>query len=219
MIRVWYVVFVIVSIPVYAQLSSSENALRNYRNGRAEESAGNTALANRYYNEAIRLCTDDIKRNAATNDSYTILTWSLQRQKKYHEVISWAERGLQLFITEYRLCEIMGEAYFYLDDYGRSLQYMQYYVNNVPQDESVATAYFFMGDIFRLQRQYLKADIAYLTALQLRPGVTLWWYRLGVAREANTNYVEALTAYEQVIRLDPNYPGAQAGINRCRRHL
>lgn len=193
--------------------------MQNYRNGRAEESAGNMAMANRYYGEAIRLCTEEIDRNAATSDSYTILAWSLQRQKKYREVIVWAEQGLKLFVYEYRLFEIMGEAYFYLDDYRQSLRYMQHYVNNSLQGESAATAYFFMGDIFRLQRQYLKADIAYLTALQLRPGVTLWWYRLGVAREANARYSDAIAAYEQVLKFDPNYPGAQEAINRCRRRL
>jgi tetratricopeptide (TPR) repeat protein len=220
MVHVCYLFVLIISlaVPIFAQNTDAAlSALQNYRTGRSQESAGNMADANRYYNEAVRICMDEINRNNGSSESYTVLTWSLQRQKKYTEVISWGERGLNYYADEYRLFEIMGEAYFYLDNYSKSLQYMQHYIGAFPQGDSVATAYFFMGDILRLQGKYNSADIAYTTALQLNPGVALWWYRLGVAREAAGDYANAVTAYERALRINPNYSEARAGAERSRQ--
>jgi tetratricopeptide (TPR) repeat protein len=169
-----------------------------------------------YYNEAVRICNDEIARNMATRDSYTVLAWALQRQRKDADVISWGERGLRLYADEYRIVEIMGEAYFYLDDYDSSLRFMQRYVNSLPQGERTSVAYFFIGEIYRLQRKFRLADIAVTTAVRLEPGVALWWYRLGTVRESAGDSGPAIAAYEQALRLNPNYPQARDGLNRLR---
>jgi tetratricopeptide (TPR) repeat protein len=173
--------------------------------------------AERYYAEAVRICMDEISQNAATMDTYAALTWTLRRQRKFAEVISWGEQALRINANDYRIIETMGEAYFYLDDYPRSLNYMQRYVNSLPNGEQTPMAYFFIGEIFRLQKKFRHADIAYTTALQLAPGMSLWWYRLGTVREASGDYVPAVQAYEQALRLSPNYPEASQGLERVRR--
>jgi tetratricopeptide (TPR) repeat protein len=169
-----------------------------------------------YYNEAVRICNDEISRNAATRDSYAVLAWTLQRQRKYADVIAWGERGLRLYADDYRIVETMGEAYFYLDDYDNSLRLMQRYVNSLPQGERASVAYFFTGEIYRLQRKYRLADIAMTTAVRLEPGVALWWYRLGTVRESAGDSAPALAAYEQALRLNPDYQQARDGLNRLR---
>ncbi|MDR1863480.1 MAG: tetratricopeptide repeat protein [Treponema sp.] len=207
------------ALPVFPQAPGSpgagpSGALQNYRTGRDLEARDRMREAEPYYNEAVRICTDEISRNMATRDSYTVLTWTLQRQRKYADVIVWGERGLRLFADEYRIVETMGEAYFYLDDYNSSLRFMQRYVNSLPQGERASVAYFFIGEIYRLQRKFRHADIAISTAVQLAPEVPLWWYRLGTVREAAGDSGPAVAAYRQALRISPAYREAQDGLNR-----
>jgi len=195
----------------------NSNGLMSYLNGRALESRNYPKEANVSYSDAVRICNDVIARNEAGRDTYTILTWALLRQKKYADVITWGERGLRLYADEYRIVETMGEAYFYQTDYDSSLKFMQRYANSSPDGERISVAYFFIGEIYRLRKQYLHADIAYTTAVRLQPGLALWWYRLGSVREAAGSFSHAAEAYEQAVKLNPNYPEASNGLARSRR--
>jgi tetratricopeptide (TPR) repeat protein len=170
-----------------------------------------------YYDAAVRICLDEITQKKATPNSYVILTWTLQRQRKYVDVVTWGERGLRINPDNYRLFEVMGEAYFYLDDYDRSLGSMQRYVASFPLGDRISVAYFFIGEIFRLRGRFRHADIAYTTAVQLEPNLPLWWYRLGLARESAGEYAAAIEAYERALKLNPNYQEARAGLERSRR--
>jgi len=198
---------------------NNADALSAYRTGRELERRNNLNEAEFFYNAAIRICNDEISKHTATADTYTALTWTLQRQRKYQGVITWGERGLKLYEDEYRIVEIMGEAYFYLDDYERSLQFMQRYTNSVPKGERTSIAYFFIGEIYRLKKQYHHADIAYSAAVQLEPGVALWWYRLGSVREAAGDISQAIGAYEQSVKLNPDNQEAGDGLARLRRQV
>ncbi|MDR2304572.1 MAG: tetratricopeptide repeat protein, partial [Treponema sp.] len=125
--------FLLVSVPGFSQTGAARpDALQNYHTGRDLESRNRVQEAEGYYDEAVRICTDEISGNTATRETYTVLTWALQRQRKYADVITWGERGLRLFADEFRIVETMGEAYFYLDDYASSIRYMQRYVNAMP---------------------------------------------------------------------------------------
>ena len=142
---------------------SRVSALQSYRMGRDLEGRNRMDEAMRYYNQAVQTCLDEISWNTATGDTYAVFTWTLQRQKQYADVITWGERALQLYPNDYRIIETMGEAYFYLNQYDRSLRFMQRYVNFLPQGDRTSVAYFFIGEIFRLQGKFLHADIAYTT--------------------------------------------------------
>ena len=212
------VILLLSAATVFSQTGAANrpDALRSYRIGRDLESRDRMAEANQYYDEAVRICRDEIARNASNMDSYTVLTWALQRQKKYAEVITWGERGLNVNV-DYRIIETMGEAYFYLNRYEDSLRSMQRYVNSVPQGERSSVAYFFIGEIFRFQKKFHRADIAYTTAVRLEPGAALWWYRLGSVREDAREWKPAMEAYQQALRLNPNYREASEGLERSRR--
>jgi tetratricopeptide (TPR) repeat protein len=192
------------------------DALRSYRIGRDLEARNRLQDARPYYDEAIRICLEEINRNAANMDSYTVLTWALQRQNRYAEVLEWGQRGLRINANDFRIIETMGEAAFYLNQYAQSLRYMQRYVDGNPQGDRVSVAFFFIGEIYRLQQKYRHADIAYTTAVRLEPGLALWWYRLGTVRESAGEYPNAAEAYEQALRLNPNYREASDGLARSR---
>ena len=191
------------------------DALENFRTGRDLEARGRTDEAERYYAEAVRICQEEIARNAANMDAYTVLTWTLQRQRKYGEVVSWGQRALQVQ-SDYRIIETMGEAYFYLGNYAESLRAMQRYANALPQGDKASTAYFFIGEIFRIQNKFFLADIAYTTAVRLEPGSALWWYRLGTVRESAGDAAPAAEAYERALRINANYQEAREGLERVR---
>jgi tetratricopeptide (TPR) repeat protein len=210
---------ILMSFPAQAQSPGGAEtqpltAMENYRRGRDLEDLNRINEANTHYNEAIRQCLEEVNTNTATRATYTALTWTLQRQKRYPEVISWGERGLKLFPDEYRIVETMGEAFFYLDDYTRSLAYMQRYTNALPNGDRVSVAYFFAGEIYRLTQKYRHADIAYTTALRLEPNLALWWYRLGSVREEIGDRNHAIEAYQQALRINPNHNEARNGLAR-----
>jgi tetratricopeptide (TPR) repeat protein len=194
--------------------ADGQSALWNYQTGRDLEYRNRMNEAEAYYNEAVRICQDEVSRNEAARETYTVITWTLRRQTKYADVITWGERGLRQYPDEYRIVETMGEAYFYLGDYNRSLLFMQRYTNAVPQGERTSVAYFFIGEIFRLTKKYRHADIAYTTAVRLEPGLPLWWYRLAEVREASGDKTPAVEAYQQAIRLNPAYREAIEGLAR-----
>jgi len=194
--------------------AQSVSAMENYRIGRDLENLNRMNEANTYYNEAVRQCLNEVSGNAASRTTYTVLTWTLQRQRKFSEVVTWGEQGLKLFPDEYRIMETMGEAFFYLDDYTRSLSYMQRYTNALPQGDRVSVAFFFSGEIYRITQKYHHADIAYTTALRFEPNLALWWYRLGSVREEIGDKTPAIDAYRQALRINPNYNEAQNGLVR-----
>jgi tetratricopeptide (TPR) repeat protein len=215
--------FILPGLPAFAQTpgpggagETPLSAMQNYRTGRDLEARNRMADAGPYYSEAIRICQDEVSRSAATRETYTVITWTLQRQQKYADVITWGERGLRVYADEYRIVETMGEAYFYLGDLDRSLSFMQRYANALPQGERISVAYFFIGEIFRLRQQYRHADIAYTTAVRLEPGLALWWYRLATVRESVGDTSPAIEAYERALRINPNYQEASAGLARAR---
>jgi len=196
---------------------NNRDPLWNYRTGRDLENRNRMSEAEYYYNETVRICTEEISRNVATKDTYTVLTWALQRQRRYRDVITWGERGLRLYADEYRIVETMGEAYFYLNDLDESLRFMQRFTNSVPQGERTSVAYFFIGEIYRYKRQFRHADIAYSTAVRLEPYAALWWYRLGSVREAMGDFAQAADAYEKALSINPAYQEAENGLARSRR--
>ncbi|MCL2128438.1 MAG: tetratricopeptide repeat protein [Treponema sp.] len=190
------------------------SAMQVYRRGRDFEAMNRMNEATANYNEAIRICLDEVSRNTATRDTYTVMAWTMQRQRKYADVISWGERGLRVFPDEFRIVEIMGEAFFYLDDYEHSLAFMQRYTNAMPEGERAAVAFFFIGEIHRLSQRYRHADIAYTTAVRFEPNLALWWYRLASVREQAGDRRPAIEAYQQALRLSPNYREAREGLTR-----
>jgi tetratricopeptide (TPR) repeat protein len=209
------------ALPIFSQNSilPRPDALRSYRTGRDLESQSRMDEALIHYDEAVRICLNEINQNALNMDSYTVLTWTLQRQGKYRDVLTWGERGLQINANDYRIIETMGEASFYLDDYDQSLRYMQRYIDAIPEGDRVSVAYFFMGEIYRLRNQYFRADIAYTAAVRLEPNSALWWYRLGITRENLGDYTPAMEAFQRAINLNPNYREAADALSRVRTRI
>lgn len=190
------------------------DALKLYREGRDLESAGKTSEARAKYQRSADVCRLELKENSKNIESFVVLGWALIRLGQYSEVISISNEALKISPREYRIIESLAEGYFYADNYTESLKYFEQYLHALPNGDRASTAYFFVGDIFRLTGRYEHADIAYSTALVKTPNMALWWYRLGSVRELAGKKAEAKAAYEKALQYRPIYQEASDAIRR-----
>ena len=192
----------------------AEDALALYRNGRNMEQKGLTENANTYYSDAVSVCKNELLLNDKNIESYVVMCWALFRLKRYNEVVDNSLKALKINPNEYRIIENLGETYFYLDRYSESLRNLERYVDALPNGDRTATAYFFMGEIYRIEGKNHHADIAYSHAVKKEPSIALWWYRLGIAREKAGNPEKAKEAYKKALALKPAYREAEQALNR-----
>ena len=200
----FFLLFVIVSSSFFAQ--QKVDALELYLRGK--------------YSEAITVCQGELQQNPKNLDSYTVLCWSLVKNRQYAEAEQWANRGLAVNPNDHRLIEILGEAKFYLGKNTEALKQFELYISYVPTTGArLGSAYYFMGEIFIRQGRYHHADIALTMAVRLEPLLDYWWMRLGYAREMTGSYITAVSAYEKALSLNPSQTDASRGLERVREHL
>ncbi len=194
------------SLSVSAQSTAQRDALQLYRN--------------RQYDVAIVICEQEIKANPANMDAYSVLIWSLLRQKRYLQA---EERGLQARKQnsyDIRIIEALGEAEYYLGKNDAALSYFQRYVSNARESEGdYVLSYYFMGEIYIKQSKFQHADIALTTAVRNKPDRADYWTRLGYAREMCKEYTSAIEAYDKALALNGNLADAKSGKERCQKHL
>ena len=73
-----------------------------------------------------------------------------------------------------------------------------------------------MGEIYIRQGRYQHADISLSSAVKKEPLIDTWWIRLGYAREMAGNYLEALEAYDEALRLNSSSVDASRGRDRVK---
>ncbi len=207
------VIFLFSVVALYSQ--EKPDALKLFRNGRDLEYNGRTADAREAYRQAVEVCKQDLGVNPKNMDAYTVYGWALIRLEKYQETVDICLEALKI-TPDVRIIETLGEGYFYLRNYRESLKQMERYIDAAPRGERISTAYFFMGEIFRIQQQYNRADIAYSAAVYYEPAISLWWYRLATVRETVGDKGGASEAYQRALRLRPDYREATEGLNRVR---
>ncbi len=207
------VIFSLIAQTLVAQ--DKPDALKLYRSGRDLEIAGRTEDAKAAYGQAIEVCKQELADNPKNIEAYTIYGWSLIRTARYQEAVAVCTEALKVS-QDVRVIETLGEGHFYLSNYKESLKYMESYIDAAPRGERISTAYFFVGEIYRLSKRFNHADIAYSAACQLEPSISLWWYRLGGARESLGDKKGAQEAYQRAIKLRPDYKEAADGLSRVR---
>lgn len=204
---------VVFTSQVFAQ-SMKPDALSMYNAARKYETAGLTAEAKTAYGNAVTTCQEELQSTPNNIESYVVLCWSLFRLGRYKESERYSLEALKINSKEYRIMENLGETYFYLKNYTDSLKYLEKYVDGLPNGDRSATAYFFIGEIYRIQAKPNCADISYSMAVHKEPNVALWWYRLGSVRESAGYKTGAKTAYERALKLNPSYKEAQSALSR-----
>lgn len=166
------------------------------------------------FTEAIETCLEEINENPNNLDSYVVLSWALVAAQRYQDAAKWAEQGRTIARYDPRLIEILAEAHYYQGNNEQALRLFQEYISNAPNGSRISSTYAFMGEIYIRQSKYRHADIALSTALELENTNTLWWVRLGYAREKAKEYKPAFEAYSKALELDPNLLDAERGKTR-----
>ena len=199
------VVLFIQTAAVFAQ-TQQKDALVLYHNGK--------------YKESVQVCEEELKENPNRIDSYVVMCWSLVKNKQYAEAEQRATEGLAVSAYDLRLIEILGEARYYLGKNNGAMEQFQKYVANANDSSSrLGTAYYFMGEIYIRQARYQHADIALSSAVKKEPLYENWWIRLGYAREMAGNYLEALEAYDEALRLNSSSVDASRGRDRVKEKI
>ena len=196
------VLFFIQASVMFAQ-TQQKDALVLYHNGK--------------YKESVQVCEEELKENPNRVDSYVVMCWSLVKNKQYAEAEQRATEGLAVSAYDLRLIEILGEARYYLGKNNGAMEQFQKYVANANDSSSrLGTAYYFMGEIYIRQARYQHADISLSSAVKKEPLYENWWIRLGYAREMAGNYLEALNAYDEALRLNSSSVDASRGRDRVK---
>jgi tetratricopeptide (TPR) repeat protein len=186
-----------------------------YRQGRDLESAGKDKEAQDKYNQSIAICDSELATDPERMDAYVVKCFCLLRVARYPEVISEGQKALKVK-NDYRIVEVMGESYYFLNDNDSTLKYMQRYLDAVPEsEERVSTAYFYLGETYLRMKKFSHADIAYSIAVYKEPNMSRWWYRLGQAREMAGEFDTAAQAYDKAISLSPSMKEAKDGLARA----
>ena len=170
------------------------------------------------YESAVDICLAEINAGKYTADTYNILLWSLNRQKRYRETITYGTQGSKKF-KDMRIVESMGVAYYYLANYDKALDNFKAYAAAAPEGSFIDDVYYFMGEIYIRKNEFNNADIALTTAVHHYPKSAMWWARLGYAREQAGSYESALKAYDQALAINKNNAEAKGGRDRVAAKL
>ncbi len=170
------------------------------------------------YKSAVDICLDEINADNYTVDTYTILLWSLNRQKRYRETITYGQQASKKY-RDMRIIETMGVAYYYTGNYTRALSNFKTYAAALPEGAFIDDVYYFMGEIFIRQNEFNNADIALSTAVHHYPKSAMWWTRLGYAREQAGSFQAALDAYDRALAINRKYADAESGRQRVAAKL
>lgn len=172
------------------------------------------------YARAIEICESELKVDPSNMNAHSVLCWALVDNGQYREAEQRATQARKIAANDVRIIEILGEAKYYLDKNNEALTMFQLYIANTREDASrLGRVYYLTGEIYIKQAKYEHADIALSMATRLEPKMTLWWTRLGYAREMARDYTGAITAYDYALQQNPSSADAINGKNRCQSHL
>jgi tetratricopeptide (TPR) repeat protein len=151
-------------------------------------------------------------------DAYVSLSWSLVALGKYSDAETWAVRGYAIR-KDPRLAQAIGEASYYLGKNEIALSMLREYIASYPEGPRAGLSFYLCGEIYVRMAYFNHADIAFSAAIVHFPNNSAWWTRLGWAREKTKKYLQALSAYEQALKLNPNLVDALEGRRRIQERM
>lgn len=166
------------------------------------------------YNQAVEICLEELKITPRNLDSFTVLCWSLVESGRYQEALDYSQKANSIAPNDYRILEVLGEAYYFTGDNLHALSSFERYitiVSLIPGVHRKARAYYFMGETFMRLGEYHHADTAFSTAVVYDPSNVRWWTKAGLARHNSKEYSLAVEAFDNALKLNPNFQDALRG--------
>jgi tetratricopeptide (TPR) repeat protein len=171
------------------------------------------------YDEAVKVCLDELKETPKNMNSYAVLCWALLAQKNYKDAASYAEKGLKVSRYDRRVLDSAARAYYNMGENKKALSYFEDFAMIAPTTDDVKMIYYYMGEIFIRLAEFNNADIAFSTALHYDNKQAGWWARLGYAREMAKDFQYAAEAYENALKLNPGLAEAQRGLTNAKEAM
>ncbi len=194
----------------------SQDMMTLYRQGREFEAQGKTPAALDAFSRAVAKSEQALAANPRDMDAHTVRCWSLFRLGKHQDVLDHGKAALR-FEFDARIVEIMGESSYLLGQNDAALSYLTRYLETAGEAGNHApNAYYYIGEVYMRRKKFAHADIAFATALSKAPHMYRWWYRLGIAREAQGMYRRAYDAFSSSLAISPSFAEAAAGRDRVR---
>jgi tetratricopeptide (TPR) repeat protein len=165
------------------------------------------------YDDARRVCLEEIAAAPEGVESYVVLSWTFLAQERWADAENYALKGYSIR-KDPRLSEALGEAAFQLGRNEAALRNLQNYISAVPEGARAGSAYYYIGEVYLRLARFAHADMAFTAALQYSPDNARWWVRLGWAREKAADPAHALEAYDRALSLDPRLQDAVNGKAR-----
>lgn len=148
-------------------------------------------------------------------DAYVSLSWSLVALRRWKDAEAWASKGYAIR-KDPRLSQAIGEASYYLGKNEVALFMLQDYIASYPEGQRAGLSFFLCGELYLRMARFMHADMAFSAAVTYNPNNPSWWARLGWARENAKKPLQALSAYEYALGLNPNLKDAQEGKARIK---
>lgn len=166
------------------------------------------------YQEALDTALSRLESRGDDIDEYVILCWSLLVLGRYDSAASYAVRGRLASRYDPRIVEAYAEALYHLGRNLEALRLFEEYIQLAPEGSRVDQAYYLMGELYLRLGRFRHADISLSMAVRYQPANSLWWTRLGYAREEAGEREYAIRAYSRVLELVPQSLDAKLGLER-----
>ena len=154
------------------------------------------------YKLAITSAQEYIKTNPNNMHAYAIMGWSHLSLKQWKQALDIGLIAYKKNNRDPRITQIIGEAYYELNNYNLALEYISRYLRISPNGQLRHWMYYYIANIYKSQAQFYKAEIAYVTALRLDPRKIDWWLELGEVHEMQGLEEEAIKVYREVLSRD-----------------
>ncbi len=180
----------------------------------AQESSPYVTYAQGDFTRAIVESDALIKNDPSNISAYAVKAWSYVSLKRWNEALETAQKALEINPRDSRILQVMGEAYYELDEYDLALQYFDEYLRQAPNGALSDWVFFFLGEIYRSKKQFAKADISYAAAIQKSPNKVSWILVRARLKEQRNQPDQALVLYRRALTLDASDSSAQNALRR-----
>jgi len=171
------------------------------------------------YQEAVDQALQEIAQDGKNVDNYVGLLWSLLELKRYDSAAVYAARARLVNRYDPRIVQAYAQAMYHIGRNEDALRLFQEYVRLAPEGANIDLAYYYMGELYLRFGQFRHADIALTMAIRYQPENSMWWIRLGYAREQGRDSNAAINAYSRGLELSPQSQTAKAGLERLLGNL
>jgi tetratricopeptide (TPR) repeat protein len=173
-----------------------------------------SSFAREDYRMAVNQALTELSREPGNAEAYEILSLSMLAQGEYEEALKYGREGLEIQSDRMEMVAAVGISNYYLGRNEAALGHFNHYVRRAPLGERIHLVYFYTGEVYSRQGQWLKADVAISSALYHSPTMSSWWVRLGALRQRDESWTRAGEAYQEALNLDPNNEEARRGLQQ-----